>query len=130
MDRLTISGTKEAKNDVTIKQMMDRLSDYEDLGYTPEELRICFSPPDVLYVIGEEYDGTKIHPAYPVDGEQLEFSKGNVWWNCRDDFGDYVEVPLDGLHTDYFLTFEEASDAWSTRKTIHRIVEQLEKEKE
>lgn len=60
----------------------------------------------------------------------MNFSKGNVWWNCRDDFGDYVEVPLDGLHTDYFLTFEEASDAWSTRKTIHRIVEQLEKEKE
>lgn len=60
MDRLTISGTKEAKNDVTIKQIVDRLSDYEDLGYTPEELRICFSPPDVLYAIGEEYDGTKI----------------------------------------------------------------------
>lgn len=29
-----------------------------------------------------------------------------------------------------YNSIEEAIDAWSTRKTIHRIVEQLEKEKE
>ena len=30
MERLTCSGTKEAKPDVTIKQMIDRLAKYED----------------------------------------------------------------------------------------------------
>lgn len=31
MERLTISGTKEAKNNVTIRQVLDKLSEYEDL---------------------------------------------------------------------------------------------------
>lgn len=31
MDRLTLSGTKEAKADVTIRQVIDKLAEYEDL---------------------------------------------------------------------------------------------------
>lgn len=91
-----------------ILKLAEKLKDYEDLGYTPEELKLCFDPPEVLYEIGNETDEEKVHPIYPVDGEQIEYSKGEVYWNCRDGFGDYVEMPLSGLHKEYFLNDEEA----------------------
>ena len=87
---------------------LKRLADYEDLGYTPEELKLSFDPPEVLYEIGNETDEEKVHPIYPVDGEQIEYSKGEVYWNCRDEEGDVVEIPLSGLHEDYFLSREDA----------------------
>ena len=87
---------------------MEKLAAYEDLGYTPEELKLCFDPPEILYKIGNETDGERVYPIYPVDGQQVEFFKGNVYWNCRDDFGDVIEIPLSGLHEEYFLTSEEA----------------------
>lgn len=31
MERLTISGTKEAKPDVTIREVLNKLAEYEDL---------------------------------------------------------------------------------------------------
>lgn len=39
MSRLTHSGTKEAKNDVTIKEILARLTEYEDTGLTPERVQ-------------------------------------------------------------------------------------------
>lgn len=39
MIRLTHSGTKEAKNDVTIKEILARLTEYEDTGLTPEQVQ-------------------------------------------------------------------------------------------
>lgn len=39
MSRLTYSGTKEAKNDVTIKEILARLTEYEDTGLTPEQVQ-------------------------------------------------------------------------------------------
>ena len=62
----------------------------------------------MLYITNE-IDEKKVHPIYPVDGNQIEFSHGNVYWNCRDEFGDYVELPLEGLHEEYFLTRQEAN---------------------
>ncbi len=87
---------------------LEKLAAYEDLGYTPEELKLCFDPPEVLYKIGYETDGERVQPIYPVDGEQIEFAKGDVYWNCRDSFGDCVEIPLGGLHKEYFLDSDEA----------------------
>mgnify|MGYP001141569371 CR=1 FL=1 len=39
MSRLTHSGTKEAKNDVTIKEILAKLTEYEDTGLTPEQVQ-------------------------------------------------------------------------------------------
>lgn len=39
MSRLTHSGTKEAKNDVTIKEILARLTEYEDTELTPEQVQ-------------------------------------------------------------------------------------------
>lgn len=102
------NGIKEYWEHKQVAEYLKKLKDYEDLGYTPEELKLCFDPPKVLYEIGSEIDGEKVHPIYPVDGEQIEYFKGEVYWNCRDGFGDYVEMSLSGLHKEYFLNYEEA----------------------
>lgn len=39
MSRLTHSGTKEAKTDVTIKEILEKLTEYEDTGLTPEQVQ-------------------------------------------------------------------------------------------
>lgn len=39
MSRLTNSGTKEAKADVTIKEILAKLTEYEDTGLTPEQVQ-------------------------------------------------------------------------------------------
>lgn len=103
--RRAIIDTRAVKEDAM--KFYWALKKYEDLGYTPEELQLCFNPPEVLYITNE-IDEKKVHPIYPVDGNQIEFSHGNVYWNCRDEFGDYVELPLEGLHEEYFLTRQEA----------------------
>lgn len=38
MERLTNSGTKEAKPNVTIREVTNKLSGYEDTGFTPEQV--------------------------------------------------------------------------------------------
>jgi hypothetical protein len=90
---------------------IDKLAKYENLGYTPEELQLCLNPPEVMYIIGEETDGEKVRPIYPVDAEQIEIVNSNVYWNCRDNFGDRVEIPLNGLGSEYFLSVPEAVKA-------------------
>lgn len=87
-----------------------RLKDYEDLGYTPEELKVCFvGTPEVLYAIdNNREEGEKVYPIYPVDGQQIEYDKSGIYWNCRDDYGEYVTLPLSGLHYDYFVDRDEA----------------------
>lgn len=89
------------------RMAIEKLAAYEDLGYTPEELKLCFDPPEILYEFGPEIDGERVHPIYPVDGQQVEFLKGNVYWNCINDFGNVIKIPLSGLHEEYFLTREE-----------------------
>lgn len=116
LDNLTIDPFSDVRGLIALfyrnmwamAYLREKLKDYEDLGYTPEELKLCFDSPKVLYEIRNETDEEKVHPIYPVDGEQIEYSKGEVYWNCRDGFGDYVEMPLSGLHKEYFLNYEEA----------------------
>lgn len=38
MERLTNSGTKEAKSNVTIRDVINTLSDYEDTGFTSKQV--------------------------------------------------------------------------------------------
>lgn len=40
MERLTISGTKEAKPDVTIREVLNKLAEYEDLEEQGRLLRL------------------------------------------------------------------------------------------
>ena len=38
----------------------------------------------------DKIDNEMVHPVYPVDGEQVEFCKGDVYWNCRS--VDYIQI--------------------------------------
>lgn len=136
MERLTYSGTKEAKPDVTIMDVTNKLSDYEDtgltpadivqidkdfteqvkelekyrkLGYTPDEIKLVMNPPEEIWLIdGLDNDRDEpIYPVFPVGGEQLILCDGFLF-NCQDEFGDYQEVPVAGLGTEYFITIKEA----------------------
>lgn len=113
MERLTNSDKEIPTLDNNAEywlQVYFKLKDYENLGYTPEELKVCFTDiPDVLYAIDDNRDDDeKVYPIYPVDGQQIEYDKSGIYWNCKDDFGDYVIVPLSGLHCDYFVDRDEA----------------------
>lgn len=93
-----------------VVEMAKELAEYKKFGYTPEELQICFKPPEEIWILddGSEGEPTNIYRVYPVDGEQIMFCNGDVYWNCRDEYGDYHEIPLSGLNEEYFLTKEEA----------------------
>ena len=86
-----------------------KLKEYEDLGYTPEELKVCFADiPEALYAIDNREEDEKVYPIYPVDGQQIEYDKSGIYWHCQDNYGDYVTLPLSGLHYDYFVDRDEA----------------------
>ncbi len=51
MERLTISGTKEAKSNVTIKEVLDKLAEYEDLEESGKLLKPPFSVGDTVYQV-------------------------------------------------------------------------------
>ncbi len=113
MERLTIKtkdGYERRSAKVKNQQLIDKLAEYEDLGYTPEELKVCFvDSPEVLYAIdNNREEDEKVYPIYPVDGQQIEYGKSGIYWNCRDDYGDDVTLPLSGLHYDYFVDRDEA----------------------
>ena len=59
MDRLTNPGTKEAKSNITIRQALDKLAEYEDLEEQGLLLRLPCKVGDTVYSIAN--DG-KIYP--------------------------------------------------------------------
>lgn len=50
MERLTNSGTKEAKPDVTIKEIIEKLAKYEDLEEHNKLLKLPCAVGDMVYV--------------------------------------------------------------------------------
>lgn len=51
MERLTNSGTKEAKSNVTIKEIMDKLAHYEDLEEKKKLVILPCAVGDTVYTI-------------------------------------------------------------------------------
>ena len=48
MQRLTIPYVKQLRTGVPCNTAINRLSEYEDIGYTPEELKLCFNTPNLV----------------------------------------------------------------------------------
>lgn len=103
-----INCSKCGQEHKRLAEWLKELKEYRAINYTPEELQLCFNPPEILYVINE-IDEKKVHLIYLLDGEQIKLSFGNVYWNCKDESGNCIELPLEGLHEEYFLTREEAA---------------------
>lgn len=51
MERRTISGTKEAKTDVTIREVLNKLAEYEDLEEQGKLLKLLCAVGDTVYHI-------------------------------------------------------------------------------
>lgn len=88
-ERLTIAGTKEAKTNVTIKDVCDKLAEYENL----EEQCLLLRPP--VAVGGSIWDNDFGSPyRYEVTG----FSYGDI---NEDDYDYDEELPTDELIVHY-----------------------------
>lgn len=55
MERLTISGTKEAKPDVTIREVLNKLAEYEDLEEQGKLLELPCAVGDTVYDVCEGF---------------------------------------------------------------------------
>lgn len=85
MSRLTNSGTKEAKADVTIKEILAKLTEYEDTGLTPEQVQKLKERDTAKKPIKHE---TKFAPIYecPVCG-----CKDVSWQSFCDECGQRLD---------------------------------------
>lgn len=57
MERLTNSGTKETKSDVTIREIITKLAEYEDLEEQSKLLKIPCAVGDTVYVLEKSQTG-------------------------------------------------------------------------
>lgn len=69
MERLTNSGTKEAKSNVTIKEAIDKLAEYEDLEEQGLLIRLPCKVGDTVYVI---YSPNKLVLPYTYKTVRIE----------------------------------------------------------
>lgn len=83
---------------------VDKFTEYEDLGFTPEELKLILNPPEEIYVIDES-----TVKEYVIDEDMVISIAGkNTFWNCHDTYENYIEQSVSGLHEDYFTDKAEA----------------------
>ncbi len=80
MERLTFSGTKEAKSNVTIKEVCDKLADYENLEEQGRLIKLPCKVGDTVYVNGvlgcgeaEEYRVIRVDYHSTLGTEKNEF---------------------------------------------------------
>lgn len=92
MERLTVSGTGEARSDVTIKDVLDRLRFYEDLEEQGKLIKLPCKIGDTVYNMAPQRYGKEYHETIvdkiiiDKDGMFLHFEFGlmkNV--NCVGD---------------------------------------------
>ena len=99
MEILTNPGTKEAKSNVMIRQVLDKLAEYENLEEQGLLLRLPVPIGTTVYPLAngtEEYIKTTI-TRYEIFEDSIWFTFANGLGGNIEDFGKYV-----------FLTQEEA----------------------
>lgn len=99
MRRLTYSGTKEAKTDVTIRDALNKLAEYEDLEEQGKLLKLPCAMGNTVYTIYSSEDDSFIEEA-----KVEEVSTHRIWI-------DSVYFDYDDFGKSVFLTREEAEAA-------------------
>lgn len=147
MERLTINTSKgpalrmdNPRNEEEARKMLmdkyleavKKLAQYEDIGFTPEELNLFFDPPEQIYIIDfpeddDETDETLIVRKLNIETESMDYYEDEheiltPYWKCTDEYvGDYT-VRVAGLGEKYWLIREEAEMELERRKKM-KIVE-------
>lgn len=84
MERLTISGTREARPDVTIKEVLAKLAEYEDLEEQGKLLK-DWIPADKPPTDGEYILLSFANFSLPLTGRYEEDSEGGAYYIGEDD---------------------------------------------
>lgn len=104
MERLTDASTHEARNDVTIREVLARLAAYEDTGLEPEavdNLRLSLFGA-VAAEIAEEQGDVEVNRAKEIAHAEAEGRL--VILPCK--LGDAVWVLHTGINTNFLHVFE------------------------
>lgn len=78
MERLTVSGTSEAKADVTISELIKRLTEYEDAEEQGLLIRLPCEVGDILFWPIQKYDEEKQSTTYVVKKLEVIGYGGNI----------------------------------------------------
>ena len=116
MERLTNRGTKETKSDVTIREVINKLAEYEDLEEQGKLLKLPCAVGDIIYVIPSNtnyklniLNGHKENNrVYQQEVNRIEiFRDGYLLSTC-----DGMQSVIDKFYKEtWFLTREEAEAA-------------------
>lgn len=118
MERLTFSGTKEAKSNVTIKEVCDKLADYEDLEEQGRLIKLpCKIGDDVWFVPSHTNYKLNILNHHREENKichqkvaRITFSRNGWYMECDKDL-EYAtdHILIDKMYKEtWFLTKSEA----------------------
>lgn len=130
MSRLTNNGTKEAKNDVTIREIIEKLAEYEKLEEQGKLMKLPCAVGDTVYRVHKR---TKLSPnrvyECKVVGVKQEYNTFSVKLQANineETYSIWVDDWFDKCQIGhgFFLTEEEAEAA---KKVLKRAFEREEK---
>lgn len=73
MERLTYSGTKEAKANTTIREICNKLAEYEDLEEQGRLLKLPCKVGDTVYKVDKVSNKIKQHMVIKFEVDQVDF---------------------------------------------------------
>ena len=121
MERLTISGTREAKSDVTIKQIVEKLEEYENLEEQGKLLKLPCAVVDTVYEVQESRE--RIQPYIVIAVHASECGK-LYGWELKDGKGFYSNVngfSEYAIGKQVFLSREEAEAALKKQSLAKKV---------
>lgn len=115
-----VYGTKEGFIKLNAK-LTNKLATYEDTGLEPEEIKrlinkfnLIFSDFSTLYFIREDFNTgeNRVHELTIDDEVRVSWHDTSyIYFNATDEYGNYHEVSVDSIGTEYFITEEAAETA-------------------
>lgn len=105
MERLTISGTKEAKPDVTIREALNKLAEYEDLEEQGKLLELPCAVGDTAWIV---FEGE----IFECMVSKFDIVRNGIFPMLRiNETLETISVSMKTLEKTWFLTREEAESA-------------------
>lgn len=132
MERLTNSSTKEAKNNVTIRQICDKLSEFEDLedliGIPLKELaelfqknipKDCKNPKKAIILTDEDVDKWKEYKNVPCKENDIVYKIVNQ----RDNFDDRTYKIVSAVRFNLSMLKEIGKTIFLTKEKANQKLE-------
>ena len=124
MERLTHSSTKEAKSNVTIKEALDKLADYENLEEQGLLVKLPCKVGDTLYRIDTDEKIENAEIEYLTIDNIVICKDGEVLfkYDAYDGVICYLEnIITDKLYLDFYRVFLTQAEAEEARRQLWKI---------